>query len=142
MEAEYESNLRRLAAYLLGGELKAKFDMLWFDDGGALSLTECGSVGCAVGHAPFAGIAKRKAEGWAAFSRRVFNLPDDEWSWCFGGRWSDTDNTPAGAARRILVMLEHELPQDWFQQAVGEAPISYQRFQVTPKMLDWESVVG
>ena len=83
----HEANLRKLAAYLKGPELKAAFDMSTYCSDDSWSSNRCGSVGCAVGHAPFCGIRKTQGDlTWGEYSERVFGLEFDsaEWAWCFG----------------------------------------------------------
>lgn len=128
---EHEGNLRKLAAYLLAGELKAEFNMRDFTDPEKRNLqlleaTECGSVGCAVGHGPFAGIPKTKQETWTQYSLRVFGLLDDNyWEWCFSDGWALNDNTAQGAAKRILFLLEKGLPEDSNLQVCGLRDLKY-----------------
>lgn len=54
------NNLKKLADYLMSGDLKAEFDMSTYDDdsGTNVLVVNCGTVGCAVGHGPYAGIEK------------------------------------------------------------------------------------
>jgi hypothetical protein len=82
---------------------------------------ECGAVACAVGWAPNAeGLELTEADfwhdfgenedetkfrGWAMYSDRLFDLTEIEWDWCFSGSWDIHDNTPSGAAARILMLL-------------------------------------
>jgi hypothetical protein len=103
-----ESNLRILAAYLLSGNLKANFDMEVYSENNSSGIdkTDCGSVGCAIGHGPYAGIPKNNNETWGiytgrAFSNHIFHL----WQYCFSPSWSYIDNTPQGAGQRILNFL-------------------------------------
>lgn len=122
---EQEKNLRILAAYLLSGELKAHFDMSTYTEAGAERnedfFTDCGTVGCALGHGPYAGIPKRDSETWPDYGSRCFTGPfvpkraynkftrdyhSMLYKWCFGGVWVDFDNTPEGAAKRILFILD------------------------------------
>lgn len=75
----------------------------------------CGTVGCAAGHGPAAGLKPTVNDvDWWVYIERVFGLPDgtQEWDWCFSAHWGefDIDNTPHGAGRRILHMLEHGVP--------------------------------
>ena len=74
------------------------------------TLTECGTVACAVGHGPFIGIEPLEGEYWITYSERVFIKNVREWEWCFSGDWCDIDNTPYGAAKRIKVLLKSGLP--------------------------------
>lgn len=110
------------------------------------SPTDCGTIGCALGWAPLVeGLGPTTDElrfddglCWSAYARRVFGLnpwghPDGEdfrpmdWSWCFAD-WADADNTPMGAAIRILWLCEFGLPEDWRGQMIGEAPLCYEEF--------------
>lgn len=89
-----------------------------------LDLTECGTVACAVGHGPAAGIAPEPDEDWSEYSERVFDLPftanpNSEWAWCFDSEWAAVDNTPTGAAKRIRYLLEH-----------GKAPPHFDRYKI------------
>jgi len=129
---KHEANLRKLAAYLLvAGNLKAKFTMGTFSDMKEpdTEATDCGAVGCAVGHGPYAGIEKLPGEDWSFYSDRVFGLDDiefeAEWEWCFCSRWSERDDTPQGAAKRILWLLDKGLPEDHDEQKCGEADLCY-----------------
>ena len=73
------------------------------------TMTDCGTAGCAVGHAPDAGIPKYSTESWVAYSCRVFDIAkyDTEWIWMFDEIWTCVDNTPHGAADRIDYLLGH-----------------------------------
>lgn len=52
-------------------------------------LTECGSVGCAVGHGPYCGIQKFSSEDWGEYCFRVFGIDGDtqEFKYLFGSWW-------------------------------------------------------
>lgn len=138
LSPEHEANLRKLAAYLASGNLRAAFSMTIFDDATTIShgmnKTDCGSCGCAIGHGPYAGIPKNPGERWTDYSQRAFgpsvNLdcgdePADNWLWCFDSAWFDVDNTPSGAAKRILWLLDNGLPEDWDEQRIGTSPLCY-----------------
>lgn len=129
-------NLLKLATYLLSGELKAEFDMISFTDSvlpieQANFKTECGTVGCAAGHGPYAGIPKHSTETWMEYIYRVFDIANgaynynSRWVWLFSGTWRYTDNTPQGAAKRILYLIRHGLPDDWEEQMTKCAPLTY-----------------
>lgn len=117
-------NLLKLATYLLSGKLEADFDMGSFTDGSDWRFNrrlDCGTVGCAIGHGPYAGLPKQDDEGWIAYSNRVFGFISEPylygpntyhtqgnyWHWCFSSLWDDIDNTPEGAAKRILYLLHN-----------------------------------
>lgn len=147
LSAEHESNLRKLAGYLLSGNLRANFDMLDYSEWGSgrPEKVSCGTIGCFAGHGPDAGIEKLAGELWPEYIRRQFGIPRGArggvWYWCFASNWSTADNTPEGAARRALWMLEYGVPDDWESQMCGDAPLCYQDFEITPDMLDWQAVL-
>lgn len=114
-------NLATLAAYL--EQLPAKyrrFDMAQFavtPRAGRYvppaKSPHCGTVACAAGHGPKAGIPALKGESWTEYSNRVFVDQDADWAawdWCFGASWARYDNTPEGAAKRIRYLLAHGVP--------------------------------
>jgi len=79
---------------------------------------KCGAVACAVGHGPAAGFLAIPEDftpagnmDWGAYQGRVFDVEGEAFSWCFGGAWSDVDNTPQGAAKRIRYMLAKGVPE-------------------------------
>ena len=128
----HENNLRQLAAYLLSGELKADFTMAIFTIK-AFSLygeVDCGSAGCAVGHGPYAGIEKRLGEGWLGYSLRVFGAAWYEghtrfYEWAFDSGWVSADNTPIGAAKRIIWGLDKGIPDNYRGMMYFSAPLCY-----------------
>ena len=115
-------NLKLLADYLI--QLPAgyeHFDMFNFHSfssrpytANEVSINTCGTVACAVGHAPYVdGLPEPEfGERWHEYSDRLFNLTPLGWAWCFSDRWKYIDNTPHGAAKRIYWMLEHGVPDD------------------------------
>ena len=77
------------------------------------AYNEGGTVACAVGQGPKAGIRISKYDGsWWDYAYRVFGVDsnDGPFEWMFGGFWTDIDNTPLGAARRIEYFLLHGVP--------------------------------
>jgi hypothetical protein len=89
-------------------------------------LSNCGTVACAVGHGPAAGLAPILEEfdiqgrgkqrrvvdfDWHSYTVRVFGVYGltYEFSWMFGGMWSDIDNHHYGAAARIRYFLDTSL---------------------------------
>ena len=137
LSAEHIANLRKHAAYLRGGNLPVAFDMTWFSEENsdghrenfALPNGTCGSVGCVVGHATISISPANENEEWWEYSFRVFGIHhvknSHEWQWLFGPEWSDTDNSPEGAADRIEWLLDKELPGDWEDQMFGDKPLCY-----------------
>lgn len=73
----------------------------------------CGSVGCAIGHGPNAGIEPIDADkgDWSTYAARVFGTDpwgynSDLWEGLFTADWQYLDNSPEGAAQRITRFLE------------------------------------
>jgi hypothetical protein len=93
------------------------------------SIDNCGSVGCAMGWAPFVqGLETEVADfsdcasvtlsdissvektlDFNSYCKRIFGFESDHvvWDWCFASDWEDVDNTPVGAALRIEFAVEH-----------------------------------
>lgn len=111
-------NLARLAIYLNNLALTySGFDMGTYTSSqvnpiDATKPNECGTVGCAVGHAICVPDLPPPVdnEGWDYYGRRIF-FPDQSsmretlYSFFFSGRWADFDNTSQGAAKRIWFVL-------------------------------------
>lgn len=92
------------------------------DEALELAAHECGTVCCAAGWGPAAGLAPLPSDdSWEEYTHRVFGVEaaDPAWSWCFSGLWRRADNTPAGAAKRIRHLVEHGLPENWGEQIFG-----------------------
>src|SRR3546814_806467 len=109
---EQYQNLRRLAAYLMAlPEDYAKFDMGWWTaDSRSPGATTCGTVACAGGHGPIAGIPSLPGEYWGDYIPRVFGNDTRLTNYMFGSSWAEYDNTPQGAGKRILYALHNEIP--------------------------------
>lgn len=78
-------------------------------------VNHCGTVACAVGWAPAAGVKLRKKdECWSSYCDRVFGFDDfsNAFDWMFNGNWRWKDNTPQGAAKRITYFLNWGAPYD------------------------------
>lgn len=132
LSAQQLTNLMRLARGLLAlPEYAPQFSMRTFrSEPGETQTTlisstpaapyataepPCGTVACAVGYAPailnvpmpeFTEYAWKMNQGWMEFSYRTLgSLPSGLWEWCFDGSWRGIDNTPHGAAARIVHMI-------------------------------------
>lgn len=131
-------NLLALARLLFSipEESKSQFDMYNYmvkqgevTFGSAFTPTQavehtCGTAACAIGHAPRLGLCPPNPdESWYAYSLRftfkseplssdIDHCSDEDvlWDWMFSAEWSAWDNTPQGAAKRIMVALNR--PQD------------------------------
>jgi hypothetical protein len=120
-------NLTILANYL-DTVSQVNFDMRTFSrdqDGDDIPLEahECGTVGCAIGHGPDAGLPFEPQDigDWVGYGERVFGLgtKNPGWDWCFSASWAWIDNSPAGAAKRIRHLIEHGVPSDALGQRLG-----------------------
>lgn len=81
------------------------------------TYSECGTVACALGHGIAAGVEPYKnVVNWGSYSYENFGLQggSNEFAWCFCGSWETYDNTPKGAAKRIMYMLEHGVPECFY----------------------------
>lgn len=110
LSVEQFANCKKLATYLL--ELPDdydQFDMWWYTQNGEPPQnTDCGTVACAAGHGPAAGIEPKPNEGWESYTKRVFSSSH----WMFASTWSRHDNTAHGAAKRIIYALRNRtLPE-------------------------------
>lgn len=118
-----KSNLKKLADYLIKlPEDYEHFDMSIFyhttnDDTMAyeymvpsiLNLNRCGTVACALGHGPAAGIIPDDLGiSWEEYSSYFINedFEDGLWPFLFSDDWTGIDNTPQGAAKRIYWILD------------------------------------
>ena len=105
-----------------------------------MSNWKCGSAACAAGWAPVFVEPMNKDEkpdlrmpitvssAYTDYIARVFGFfqLSDEVQWIFSGDWEGVDNTPWGAAARIIYYVKHNaLPPDHVAQRYGEAPLSY-----------------
>lgn len=145
---EQRKNLERLADFLelldMNQPIPTKFDMAfyiegdedseepWLDDADFLCMRpsevmyRCGTVACAIGHGPAAGIEALPDETWSDYIDRAFiDNPPEAFTFMFGPEWKDLDNTPSGAAKRIRYTLQHGLPANWENQMNGDHPICY-----------------
>ena len=134
LKDHHKANLRKLADYLLSGKLVKEFDMWTYckktDTFGCTIVIsevqqhECGTVGCAIGHGPAAGIKiPDGCYGWSKYAERMFGMDSSEYmeeafTYMFASSWKWYDNTPEGAARRILAFLDNNCvpPANWREE--------------------------
>lgn len=140
LNSEQVNNLSKLATYLENLPEKYKrFDMCSFmssppfkcipADQVALATyienqkeVPCGTVACAVGHGPAAGVElndiyieiapnSKIYVDWDGYSEKFIPQITSLWEWCFGSDWESIDNTHRGAAARIRYVLNgNEVP--------------------------------
>lgn len=129
MTPKQRENLATLASYLerLPADYK-QFDMQTYcssstresemeylrHNGG---LPHCGTVACAAGHGPAAGLLATEEEAknadWSAYRRRVFGSDPYLFWFLFSGQWCFINNTAGGAAERVRYFLAHGIPEDF-----------------------------
>lgn len=115
-----QNNLKKLAIYLSTKRPSRKFSMVTYgsDASGELEpreiekVPECGTVCCAVGNGPRAGIPAGRCRNWSTYVDK-FVTTDEEYNWLFDYNWFCRDNTPKGAAYRIGYFLKCGIPS-WF----------------------------
>lgn len=103
-------------------------------------IASCGTVACAVGHGPAAGILFRREEirfdmwdqvyraDWWTYGTRFAPDEDGHFDWAFGGDWSGVDNHHWGAAARIRYLLKHGGPPNGFEDAALKWRKHYREF--------------
>jgi hypothetical protein len=140
LPADYEHfDMRTYARHL--GECDA------IEDPDALAVSDpekffenCGTVACALGHGPAAGIpferhmlnvteyegARTVNVRWNVYSDEQFGLTrwSYPWMWCFGGTWVDVDNTVRGAAARLRYFLDSGVPDLFTYHENGSGEIA------------------
>ena len=80
----------------------------------ATEPNHCGTIACAVGCGPAAGIPAIETDlGWVSYSCRVFVPSNPAWEFLFSVSWARFDNSPAGAAKRIQFLLKNGLKGIW-----------------------------
>ena len=122
MKPIHRKRLKRLAEYLLTQVPEEQFDMgkyRWHKNSDQI----CGTAGCALGWSP-AIMNKRTFQKYKykngrqgvdtlfeTISKKYFGMDTStEWYYLFSGTWACADNTPQGAAARILYLLDHGVP--------------------------------
>ncbi len=141
-----KKNLRKVAMFIKDIP-QDHFDMSIYRKNEQEEVTpECNTVGCTLGHATvlnkrlfnsikkrlngelgrvsFSSILSEWTEKWLGISGQVGH-DLDTWTFLFAWQWSRVDNTPQGAAKRILYYLENGLPTDGTRQMLGINPLCY-----------------
>lgn len=142
------ANLVKLARHLWDSTPEAAFDMgTWasknWDDPDSREdvapndvLNHCGTVCCALGRGVFAGIAPAEdCDDWYSYCHdNFFADPESlEAQWCFDCQWMRFDNSPRGAAKRILWLLLDGLPEKYWP---SHSSMPYAVW--TPTESDWQ----
>lgn len=108
------------------------------------TLDQCGTVGCALGHAPSV-LRRMKVTVPTYPYHNIERIDFDEvsklfgispsnhtpiWDYLFSGGWTGTDNTPLGASQRIRwVLANGGIPIDYRSQIAGCTTLSYKEAQ-------------
>lgn len=128
---QQRQNYQELAEYLDTGITEYGFDMM---DYFIQDENRCGTVACALGHAPFVlGIDNPFLSGstideseWVNQHFGTYDYCESPvYGWCFSSFWAEVDNTSRGAAARIFYMLENGVPDNYYSQMSGTVPVSY-----------------
>lgn len=122
-----KQNIMLLAKHIYNNVTQEQFNMQHFRVNSSgntcdfISITDCGTVGCALGHAPFitgleTSLEEYYSNGTLAFLKyceRVFDIEiySTEWDWLFDDKWTYIDNTPKGFAKRVFFSLESGIPE-------------------------------
>lgn len=101
----------------------------------------CGAVACALGHGPAAGIIPEEDICWIKYCAKYFGMIFGEviYLWCFDTDWTEVDNTPQGAGKRIAFMLEkgHETIPDGFVEG-GWSASMYSDYEPNWDDITWD----
>lgn len=106
-------NLLKLATYLAKlPEDYDHFSMNYWNEDPESTLehnepSHCETVACALGHAPYCVSPMKKNEYWMIYAERIFNLPFEKMKFVFDYQWSELDDTPRGAAKRIVYFIKN-----------------------------------
>lgn len=148
-------NLQKLTDWLKENEDKIKFDMRDFRQKEIegfkigvttdfLSIGECGTVGCALGWAPFVPgleVAEQDFDysplntrlDFSKYAVRVLDVDDNHpgglWNFLFGPRWTLYNNTLKGFISRAEYAIQHKLVEEDF---------GYSHFPHQTSMDDWK----
>jgi len=125
-------NLLKMADYIETVP-QDRFDMSRYRYGDTISH-ECNSVGCIIGHCIILDnldnedLPRRESKNinFLKWSEKFIGTDEHSvWVYLFWANWRNTDNTPTGAAKRIRYYIVNGLPENWYDQMLGVAPLSY-----------------
>ena len=120
---QQQLNRIKLAMHVLKKVPQWKFDMLDYE-----TKTECGTVFCFAGHMKSCGLMKKNDTDYERATTLLLGIESYslEWGWLFDSRWRSGDNTPEGAAARMLHLVKGlPVPDNWAEQAFGIARKTY-----------------
>lgn len=134
MNEQQKQNLITLANHLYHNVSNDDFEM-------GTARYMCSTVGCTLGHAVLSGIPDLQKtspdERWWRYSERVFgiNSRQEEWDWlydsdwwCIGDPscWNVYDNTPKGAAARIMMVVYEGVPSPTYYETQEDYDVEIQ----------------
>jgi hypothetical protein len=149
---EQRANLDKLATYLEGlpadyghfgmrswirARSEAAEKNYALNNGG---VSSCGTVACAVGHGPAAGILVPKtmvrADGvsWYQYACLFTDNTGYDHEWCFDSEWAAYDNTHHGAAARIRLLLDRGKTPEGFYGPDFKWPRHYAPYRIDAKV--------
>ena len=130
-------NLLKMADYIEKIPQKV-FDMEIFRSGND-EKHNCDSIGCIIGHCVILDSLSNipydcdyhsngeKSIDFHKWCREYTGIHFSSYSglYLFSSEWSNIDNTPEGAAKRIRYFVKNGLPFNWSKQLEGSEPLSY-----------------
>ncbi len=141
LSREQQENYVRLARHLVAMTQDTKWESAAFDIGHmALDLMTGdelapdqvagheGPLSCGLlGHALRAGLKAQPGEDWLAYQVRVLGAERDNplEDWLTSHLWRCTDDTPVGAAMRLMYVLDYGVPGDFEAIREGRAESDY-----------------
>ncbi len=134
-----EANLILLGQYHYQHVTDAEFDMRHYRQQGDFVVnfwgaSNCGTVGCALGHAPLVPGLKVEPKDFSGagcldfdkYCERVFGFSaynEPKWHWLFSDVWADRDNTRHGFIRRLIHLLRGGSLDDEFVEGISASGI-------------------
>lgn len=109
------SGLEKLLAYLEIRDLKAELNMFVYEENrgkhSGVGSLDCGSVGCLIGHGPYAGIEKDPNDKWMTYALKEFLSLEVNcilYKFLFSYNWEDVKQDQLEAAiLRLKYILEN-----------------------------------
>jgi hypothetical protein len=129
-----------MGVYVHSGSLEAEVNYALCNGG----VASCGTVACALGHGPAAGILVPprfisghrggvRTVNWPAYGDIFVGDDCQRDSWCFDGGWEDDDNSHWGAAARIRLLLDRDSPPGSYLAPGAKWPPIYARYRIDAK---------
>ncbi len=129
----YKENLLKMADYIETIP-QEQFNMGTFRFNDKCVNPECNSVGCIIGHCTILDaenvinnfMKPSNIINFQAWSEEFTGIKgNNTWEYLFSSEWLTSDNTPTGAAKRIRYVVEHGLPDTFFEEMTKGKHLSY-----------------